>query len=80
MAQIGGIELANVTKRFGDTLAIDSVSMIVPPGTIGVLASFGLWVSNSSTVTPSSPDSALIVLAADIVNVLMVFPGLVTRP
>jgi putative spermidine/putrescine transport system ATP-binding protein len=33
MAQIGGIELANVTKRFGDTLAIDSVSMIGPPGT-----------------------------------------------
>ena len=33
MAQVGGIELANVTKRFGDTLAIDRVSMIVPPGT-----------------------------------------------
>ncbi len=33
MAQTGGIELANLTKRFGDTLAIDSVSMTVPPGT-----------------------------------------------
>ncbi len=33
MAQSGGIELANVTKRFGDTLAIDNVSVTVPPGT-----------------------------------------------
>ncbi len=33
MAQVGGVELANVTKRFGDTLAIDRVSLIVPPGT-----------------------------------------------
>jgi putative spermidine/putrescine transport system ATP-binding protein len=33
MTQVGGIELANVTKRFGNTLAIDRVSMIVPPGT-----------------------------------------------
>lgn len=33
MTQVGGIELANVTKQFGETLAIDAVSLIVPPGT-----------------------------------------------
>ena len=33
MSQIGGIELENVTKRFGDVAAIDDVSLNIPPGT-----------------------------------------------
>ena len=33
MTQVGGIELANVTKRFGETLAIDDVNLTVPAGT-----------------------------------------------
>jgi putative spermidine/putrescine transport system ATP-binding protein len=33
MSQIGGIELQNVTKRFGDVVAIDNVSLTIPPGT-----------------------------------------------
>ena len=33
MSQIGGIELENVTKRFGDVVAIDNVSLTIPPGT-----------------------------------------------
>ena len=33
MSQMGGIELSNVTKRFGPVAAIDNVSLTIPPGT-----------------------------------------------